>query len=123
MIRSAPRWRMSSITEPLMPRPSSISLCSERETTSREASSSAIVVDQELPGEELLVARDLAPAHLLVQDLDQDVAGDVGREDRAGRACGAERPLRELPVLLPREERAPVLELDDVAGRLACEDL
>ena len=32
---------MSSITEPLMPRPSSISVCSERETTSREASSSA----------------------------------------------------------------------------------
>ena len=27
--------------EPLMPRPSSISVCSERETTSREASSSA----------------------------------------------------------------------------------
>ena len=41
MIRSAPRWRRSSITEPLTPRPSSISVCSERETTSREASSSA----------------------------------------------------------------------------------
>jgi hypothetical protein len=32
---------MSSITEPLMPRPSSISVCSARETTSREASSIA----------------------------------------------------------------------------------
>ena len=41
MIRSAPRWRMSSSTEPLMPLPSSISVCSERETTSREASSIA----------------------------------------------------------------------------------
>ena len=32
---------MSSMTEPLMPRPASISVCSERETTSRDASSSA----------------------------------------------------------------------------------
>ena len=41
MIRSAPRWRMSRKIEPLTPRPSSISVCSERETTSREASSIA----------------------------------------------------------------------------------
>ena len=60
---------------------------------------------------------------LLVEHLDQDVAGDVGGEDRARRAGGAERALRELAVVAAREERAPVLELVDVAGRLAREDL
>ena len=77
----------------------------------------------ELPGVELLVDLDPALHELLVEHLDQDVAGDVGREDRARRAGGAERPLRELPVLGAREHRAPVLELVDVARRLAREDL
>ena len=60
---------------------------------------------------------------LLVEHLDQDVAGDVGGEDRARRAGGAERPLREPPVLGAREHRAPVVELVDVVRRLAREDL
>ena len=51
------------------------------------------------------------------------MAGDVRREDRARRACGAERALRELAVLAPGEEGAPVLELVDVAGRLTAQDL
>ena len=51
------------------------------------------------------------------------MAGDVGGEDRARRAGGAERPLRELAVLVSREDGAPVLELVDVVGRLAGEDL
>ena len=58
-----------------------------------------LVVDHELPGEELLVAGDLAPADLLVQDLDQDVAGDVGRVRRPRLAGRAERALRDPPVL------------------------
>ena len=57
------------------------------------------------------------------EHLDQDVAGDVGREDRARRAGGAERALRELAVVAAGEDRAPVLELDDVARRLAREEL
>ena len=82
------------------------------------ALAAALVLD-ELPGEVLLVDRDVALDELLVEHLDQDVAGDVGREDRARRAGGAERPLRELAVLGAREDRAPVLELVDVARRLA----
>src|SRR5207253_2729206 len=48
---------------------------------------------------------------------------DVGRVHRARRAGGAEGALREPAVLGAREERAPVLELVDVARRLAREDL
>ena len=51
------------------------------------------------------------------------MAGDVGREGRARRAGGAERALRDASVLVAREDRAPVLELVDVARRLGAEDL
>ena len=64
-----------------------------------------------------------ALAELLVEHLDQDMAGDVGREHRAGRAGRAERPLVELALLVPREHAAPVLELVDVVRRLTGEDL
>ena len=83
----------------------------------------AILVDHELPGEELLVDRDVALDELLVENLDQDVARDVGREDRPRRAGRAERALRELPVVGAREDRPPLLELVDVERRLAREDL
>ena len=83
----------------------------------------AVVVDHELPGEELLVGRDVALHHLLVEDVDQDVAGDVGGVGGSRLAGGAEGPLRDPPVLGAREDRAPVLELVDVAGRLVAEDL
>jgi hypothetical protein len=77
----------------------------------------------ELPGEVLLVDRDLALDHLLVEHLDQDVTRDVGGVGRSRRAGGAERPLRDPPVVGAREDRAPVLELVDVAGSLLAEDL
>ncbi len=83
----------------------------------------AAVVDDELPREELLVHLDVALAHLLVQHLDEHVAGDVGGVDRARRPGGAERALREPAVLVAREEAAPVLELVDVARSLTREDL
>ena len=83
----------------------------------------AVVVHDELPGEELLVRRDLALHHLLVEDVHEDVPGDVGRIGRAGRPGGAERPLRDAPVVGAREHGAPVLELVDVAGRLVAQDL
>ena len=83
----------------------------------------APVVLDELPGEVLLVDGDVALDELLVEHLDQHVAGDVGGEHRARRACCAERPLSELAVVAPREDGTPVLELVDVAGRLAREDL
>src|SRR5262249_45754424 len=55
--------------------------------------------------------------------VDEDVAGDVGGIRRPRRARGAEGTLGDPPVLRPREDRAPVLELVDVARRLVAEDL
>jgi hypothetical protein len=87
-----------------------------------DALAAAVVLD-ELPGEVLLVHLDVALHELLVEHLDEHVAGDVGGVDGSRRARGAERALRELAVIATRKERAPVLELDDVAGRLAREQL
>ena len=51
------------------------------------------------------------------------MAGDVGCIGGPRRTRGSEGPLRDPPVLGAREDRAPVLELVDVAGRLVAEDL
>ena len=86
----------------------------------------AAVLDHEPEGEELLVddhALGHPPLQLLVEHLDQDVPGDVGRVDRARRAGGAERALVEPALVVAREHAAPVLELVDVARRLGREDL
>jgi hypothetical protein len=80
------------------------------------------VLDQ-LPGKELLVHPQLALHHLLVEDVDQDVTGDVGRVGRARLAGSPERTLGDPAVLGAREDGAPVLELVDVARRLLAEDL
>ena len=53
----------------------------------------------------------------------QHVAGDVGAVDGAGRAGGAEGALGDAAVGEAREDRAHVLELVDVAGRLVAHDL
>ena len=83
----------------------------------------AVVVDDELPGEELLIDLEVALHDLLVEDVDEHVAGDVRRIGGPRRPRGAEGPLRDAPVVGAREDRAPVLELVDVAGRLVAEDL
>ena len=83
----------------------------------------AVVVHDELPGEELLVDGEVALHHLLVEDVDQDVAGDVGGVGGSRLAGGAERALRDPAVLGSREDGAPVLELVDVVRRLVAEDL
>ncbi len=92
----------------------------------RDDARAAATVDHEPEGEELLVD-DHALGHpllqLLVEHLDQDVPGDVGRVDGARRAGRAERSLVEPTVGVAREHAAPVLELVDVAGRLGREDL
>ena len=87
-----------------------------------DALAAAVVLD-EPPGEELLVRRDVALHHLLVEHLDEHVPRDVRGIGRARRARGAERALRDPPVLGAREDGAPVLELVDVVGRLVAEDL
>ena len=83
----------------------------------------AIVVDDELPREELLVGLDVALHHLLVEHVDEDVAGDVRGVRGARLACRAERALRDPAVLRSGEDRAPALELVDVVRRLLAEDL
>ena len=83
----------------------------------------AVVVHDELPGEELLVDREVALHHLLVEHVDQDVARDVGCVGGSRLARGAEGSLGDPAVLGAREDGAPVLELVDVAGRLVAEDL
>ena len=93
-----------------------------QEVPADDALAAAVVLD-ELPGEPLLVRRDVALHHLLVEHVDEDVARDVGGVGGARLAGGAERPLRDAAVLGPREDRAPVLELVDVAGRVVAEGL
>ena len=89
----------------------------------RDHALAAVLVDDELPGEELLVRRDVALHHLLVEHVDEDVAGDVGRVGRARLAGCAEGALRDLAVLRSGEDRPPALELVHVARRLLAEDL
>ena len=83
----------------------------------------AAAVDREVEREELLVDRHLVLQQLLVEHVDQHVARDVGGVDRARRARGAERALRDAAVGEAREHRAHVLELVDVARRLGAHDL
>src|SRR5207248_4156567 len=87
-----------------------------------DALTAAVVLD-ELPGEVLLVRRDVALADLLPEHLDEDVPGDVGGIRGARRPGRAEGTLRDAAVLRAREHRTPVLELVDVAGRFVAEDL
>ncbi len=87
----------------------------------------APVLDRETPCEVLLVDVHLPLLHplheLLVEHVNEDVARDVGRVDGSRRTRGPKRPLRELALLVAREDAAPVLELVDVAGRLVREHL
>jgi hypothetical protein len=82
----------------------------------------AVVLDEQ-PREVLVVHAQVALHHLLVEDVDEDVPGDVGRVRRARLAGCPEGTLRDAPVLGPREHSAPVLELVDVVRRLVAENL
>ena len=96
-----------------------------QEIPADDARAAPVVLD-EAEGEVLLEDDEplLHPLReLLEEHLDQHVPGDVGRVDGARRAGGAERPLVELSLRVPREDAAPLLELVDVARRLAREDL
>ena len=93
-----------------------------QEVPADDALAAPVVLD-ELPGEPLLVRRNVALHHLLVEHVDEHVAGDVGGVRGARLAGGAEGALRDAAVLGPREDRAPVLELVDVAWSLVAEGL
>ena len=82
----------------------------------------ALAVHHEVEREPLLVDRDLRLHELLVEDVQEHVAGDVGRVARARGAAGPERALGDLAVGRAREDAAHVLELVDVAGPLLAHD-
>ena len=83
----------------------------------------AVAVGHQVEREPLLVDGDAALDQLLVQHVQQDVAGDVGRVAGARRAAGAERALGDLAVLGAAEHGAHVLQLVDVAGPLLAHHL
>ena len=83
----------------------------------------AIAVEHQVEREPLVVDGDAALDQLLVQHVQQDVAGDVGRVAGARRAAGAERALGDLAVLGAAEHSAHVLQLVDVAGPLLAHHL
>ncbi len=93
------------------------------EEVPRDHALAAVVVQYELPREELLVRLDVPLHDLLVEDVDENVSRDVRRVRGPRLAGGAERALRDLAVLGAREHRSPVLELVDVVRRLLTEDL
>ena len=78
----------------------------------------ALAVGHQVEREPLLVHRDPALDQLLVQHVQQHVAGDVGGVTGARRAAGAERALGDAAVLGAREDGAHVLELVDIARAL-----
>src|SRR5947199_392649 len=123
---------MSSMTLPSTPRPSSISVCSAREITSRLASSIALGAyrfRKRSPSELTRYAPSPRVPSVISTPVGDSVVGwnciisMSSRATPARRAGGAERTLGDRPLLRSREDRAPALELVDVAGRLVAEDL
>ena len=78
----------------------------------------ALAVGHQVEREPLLVHGDAALDQLLVEHVQQHVAGDVSGVAGARRAARAERALGDAAVLGAREDRAHVLELVDVARAL-----
>ena len=84
----------------------------------------AVVVAHEGGGEPLLEALDLVVLHqLLVEHVQDRLAGDVGDVVGAGRRRAAERAGAELALLVAVEGHAQVLQVEDLLGRLAAHDL
>ena len=89
------------------------------------AAAGALVVLDDGGDEPLLVAVDLLVVlhQLLVEHVQQRLAGDVGDVVGARRGGAAERPRAEMPGLVAVEGDARVLEPQHLAGRLAAHDL
>jgi len=89
------------------------------------AGAGALVVDEQRGGEPLLVAVDgLVVLHeLLVEHVQDRLAGDVGDVGRALDRGAAERAQVELAVVVAVEGDPDVLEVHDLVGRLGAHDL
>src|SRR5216683_3067763 len=86
----------------------------------RDHADAARILNQELGGEGLVVAMDLAVLERGLEDGVQHVeARLVGREARAPRGHAAERARRDLAVGVSAPRAAPVLHLDDLDRGLA----
>ena len=85
----------------------------------------AALVHRQRGGEPLLVAGDLLGVlhQLLVEDVHDRLAGDVGDVVGAGRGGAAEGAGAELALLVAVEGDAEVLEVEDLLRRLAAHDL
>ena len=85
----------------------------------------ALVVDRELGREPLLVAVDLLGVlhQLLVEDVHDRLAGDVGHVVGAGHGGAAEGAGAELALLVAVEGDADVLEVEQLLGGLAAHHL
>ena len=83
----------------------------------------AVVAQGKARQEPLLVDLDAALETLLVERVQDDEARDVGRVGGPRVAGAAERPLGDRAVVVAAEGAAHVLELDQVARRLAGHDL
>ena len=84
----------------------------------------AMVIGDQLGDEVLLVARDVVLDAHRVQRVEDHQAGQVGGVTGAREAGAAERTLGDLARrLVTGEDRTPVLELDDLARRVAAENL
>ena len=89
----------------------------------RAGDPAGVVADQG-GGEPLLVAVHLlVPHQLLVEHVQQRLAGDVGDVVGAGRRGAAEGAGAELALLVAVEGHAPVLELQHLVGSLPAHDL
>ena len=88
------------------------------------AGDAAVLVLHQRGGEPLLVAEHLVVLHqLLVEHVQDRLAGDVGHVVGAGGAGAAEGALAEPALLVAVEGHAEVLELEQLGGRLAAHDL
>src|SRR3954447_6525791 len=84
----------------------------------------SLVVADERGVEPLLVAVDLVVLHeLLVEHVEDGLAGDVGHVVGAGRGGAAEGARSELALLVAVEGHAEVLEIQDLLGRGLAHDL
>ena len=88
------------------------------------AGDAAVVARHEGGREPLLVAVDLLVLHqLLVEHVQDRLAGDVGHVVRARRRGAAEGAGAEAALLVAVEGHAEVLEVEDLLRRLAAHDL
>ena len=81
------------------------------------------LLDDQGEYEPLLVHPDPGLQHLLVEDVEQGLSGEVGNEEGAGLPLAAEGACAEAALVVPAEDHPHVLHGDDLAARLAAHDL